>query len=69
VAGAPGNLPPANAPLLGRRGGPIVCAWQLPGNALRQDTAAFEAFKQLLGVLTARQHPLGLQVNQLVGQS
>jgi hypothetical protein len=44
-------------------------AWQLPADALRQDVLAFEAFKQLLGVLVIRQHPLGLQLNQLVGQS
>lgn len=47
----------------------LFCAWQLPADALRQDTIAFEAFKQLLGVLVARQYPLGLQLNQLVGQS
>lgn len=47
----------------------LLCAWQLPVNSLRQDTAAFEAFKHLLGVLVVHQHPLGLQLNQLVGQS
>lgn len=47
----------------------LFCAWQLPADVLRRDMAAFEAFKHLLGVLVARQHPLGLQLNQLVGQS
>jgi hypothetical protein len=47
----------------------LTHVWQLPNNQLRQQASAFAAFKILLGVLVARQHPMGLQLNQLVGKS
>ncbi|RSK38458.1 ATP-binding protein [Hymenobacter perfusus] len=47
----------------------LTHVWQLPGNQLRQHASAFEAFKILLGVLVARQHAVGLQLNQLVGKN
>jgi hypothetical protein len=47
----------------------LLHIWQTMVKQLRQDVTAFEAFKRLLSVLVARQHPLGLQLIQLVGQS
>ncbi|WP_375437294.1 hypothetical protein, partial [uncultured Hymenobacter sp.] len=47
----------------------LTHVWHSQAIHLRQDITAFESFKKLLNVLVARRHALGLQLNQLVGQS